>query len=463
MDLRPDETGYRVFAPVYPAAPKPWRGSPPLWRRMLQLRRNALPTWGPGAYEEWVFKGPFLGRQSFLLNDADAIRRVLVDNHENYGRTPATIRILHPMIGDGLFLTEGPKWRMQRRIAAPAFAPRSLDFVAAVSARRAGELGRKLQSGPMVRVSLLGHVQRLALEIAGEALFSQSMEQYAAELRAAIERYGRRFARPSPFDFLLGPDTPTPGSLMRRKVGRLFHEVIERIILDRRARGGDPSAADLFDALLAARDPETGEGFSPEELRDQVATLIIAGHETTALTLFWSLYLLALAPDVQAAVAEEARGLALTEASAAADLRHLVLTRAVVQETLRLYPVAFTIVRVAKGPDRIGEHDVPEGSLMVIAPWLLHRHRRLWREPERFDPARFLPDAPPPPRFAYLPFGVGPRVCIGAQFALTEATIVLAQLARRFVIDIPRGRRILPVGVVTLYPERAPAFRLEPR
>jgi cytochrome P450 len=463
MDLRPNERPPTGFAPLIPPAPRPWSGNLPLWRRMLQLRRNALPTWGPLAYEEWIFKAPFLGRVSFLLNDPDAIRHVLVDNHANYGRTPATLRILHPMIGDGLFLSEGAAWRFQRRTTAPAFAPRSLDLVAGIAARRTRELVAELPSSPGDRHDLLRIVQRLTLEIAGEALFSQAMTPFATGLRAALDRYGRHFARPSPLDFVLAPDTPSPGLMLRRWAGKTFHREIERIIAERRTKAVNDPPRDLFDALTAARDPESGRGFEPDELRDQVATLLIAGHETTALALFWSLYLLSLAPDVQAAVAEEASSADLEPEAIRDSLPRLTLTKAVVQEALRLYPPAFTIVRLAKAADRAGEHEVQAGSLMVIAPWVLHRHRKLWAEPERFDPARFLPGAPVPGRFAYLPFGAGPRICIGAQFALTEAVVVLARLAREFVIDIPRGKRVRPVGVVTVYPDRAPAFRLARR
>ena len=189
---------------------------------------------------------------------------------------------------------------------------------------------------------------------------------------------------------------------------------------------------DLFDLLLAARDPETGEGFSPEQLRDQVATMILAGHETTAVTLFWSLMLLAGAPEEQRRVAERRAASRSTPDNAMAAMPRLVHTRAVINETLRLYPPAFTLAREAIGADRIGAIDMPRGAVLMIAPWVLHRHQRLWRDPDAFDPSRFMPDAPPPPRFAYLPFGAGPRVCVGAQFALAEATLVLAMLIREF-------------------------------
>lgn len=444
-----------------PPRPKPPSAPRPQWRTLLQLRRNALSTWGEPAYRELVIAGPFLGRQSLLLNEPAAIRRVLVDNAEAYGRTPATLRILHPMIGDGLFLAEGEAWRFQRRTAAPAFAPRSLGLVASIAARRTARALDRLAAEGRTLVDLLGLFQRLALEIAGEALFSQSLEPYARRLREQLERFGARLARPSPLDLALPSGWPSPAELMRRRFGRSWFALVGEIVADRRARGIEEPPRDLFDALVSARDPETGRGFSEQELLDQIATFIIAGHETTALALFWSAYLLALAPEVQDAAAAEARGQDLRpEVVARATLP---LARAVVQEALRLYPPAFTIVREAREPDAVAGHRLAPGDLVVVAPWVLHRHTRLWAEPDRFDPSRFLPGAPPVDRFAYLPFGIGPRVCIGAQFALVEAATVLAVLLARHRLELSGPRRVLPVAVVTTYPDRRPAFRLRAR
>ena len=218
---------------------------------------------------------------------------------------------------------------------------------------------------------------------------------------------------------------------------------------------------DLFDALACARDPETGRGFGDQELLDQIATFLIAGHETTALALFWSAYLLALAPEIQERAAREAAGRPFDPQRAREAEPPLL--RAVVDEALRLYPPAFTIVREAKEPDEVAGIRLAPGDLVVVAPWVLHRHRRLWVEPDRFDPRRFLPGAPPVDRFAYLPFGIGPRVCIGAQFALVEATTVLARLLARHRIELVGPGRVLPVAVVTTHPDRRPAFRLRAR
>ncbi|WP_046869418.1 cytochrome P450, partial [Microvirga massiliensis] len=174
--------------------------------------------------------------------------------------------------------------------------------------------------------------------------------------------------------------------------------------------------------------------------------------------LFWSVYLLALAPDVQDRVADE-----VAREGQGVDAAHLVLTRAVIEEAMRLYPPAFVIVRAARAPDQVSECPVAPGDLILVSPWILHRHWRLWREPNAFDPGRFLPGAPPVPRYAYLPFGVGPRVCIGAHFALTEALLVLARLVGAFRIELASPRPVLPVAVVTTQPDHAPLFHLSVR
>ncbi|MBW8836155.1 MAG: cytochrome P450 [Burkholderia sp.] len=405
--------------PLRPTAPLP------LWRVLLQLRRNAIGTWGEPAYHLDVMSGRFLGRKSVIINAPDAIRRVLVDNHAAYGRTPATLRIIRPLLGEeGLFLAEGAAWRHQRRLVAPAFAPRRGETHRCAAARDAGQ----------------GHPRQ--------------RRQRPDDSTAG----GRRRQRGD------GEGRDDPLAWLRNRAGRAFKDVLDRIIAERgRTPPADPPR-DLFDVLVAARDPETCEPCTPDQLRDQIATLIIAGHETTALSLFWSFYLLALDPLWQERVAEEAATVDLSPEGAAAAADKLPVARAVVQEALRLYPPAFTIVRLAKERDELAGEEVPPGTLVVISPWLLHRHRKLWQDPDAFDPSRFLPGAPPVGRYAYLPFGIGPRVCVGAQFALLEASLVLATLVRAFRVELPASsRRVLPAAVVTTAPERAIPFRLVPR
>jgi unspecific monooxygenase len=191
--------------------------------------------------------------------------------------------------------------------------------------------------------------------------------------------------------------------------------------------------------------------------------MIVAGHETTAVALFWSLYLLAGAPEIQERLAAEVEGLDLGPDGAAAALLGLAYTRAVVQEALRLYPPAFTLARLAIKDDLAGDVPIKRNTVVLISPWVLHRHRRLWAEPDMFDPRRFLPNAPPPDRFAYLPFGIGPRVCIGAQFAMTEAVLVLATLTQNFRIERADDTPVTVRAVVTTQPDHRPPFLLYPR
>jgi unspecific monooxygenase len=276
-------------------------------------------------------------------------------------------------------------------------------------------------------------------------------------------RYGRGLGRPYVLDLLLPLAIPSPRDLPRALFRPGWMRLIDRLIAERRRLPTEEAPRDLLDLLAAARDPETGATFSATQLRDQVATMLVAGHETTAVTLFWSLYLLAAAPAEQEKVAAEVAGLELGPEAAAETLPKLVQTRAVVSEALRLYPPAFVMVREAIGADTVGGVPITPGTLVMITPWVLHRHRRLWRDPDAFDPSRFLPGAPPIDRFAYLPFGAGPRVCVGAQFALTEATLVLATLVQNFRLTVETTRPVLPVGVITTQPDHSPPFTLTPR
>jgi unspecific monooxygenase len=276
-----------------------------------------------------------------------------------------------------------------------------------------------------------------------------------------VNEYGSRLAQPRVLDLLLPLGWPSPQDLSRALFRRRWTRFMAMLISERRAAHSDHGGPrDLFDLMVAARDPETGEAFSDRQLGDQVSTMILAGHETTATALFWALYLLALDPRVQDAVAAEAEVAMTGEPS---DVERLHATRAVIDEALRLFPPAFVIARAAAGRDILGGMKVGKGDVILISPWLLHRHEKLWQQPDAFMPSRFMPGAPPPDRFAYLPFGAGPRVCIGAQFALTEATLALARLAGEFHVELLGTRPVMPMGVVTTQPDHSPMFRLTPR
>ncbi|MBR0796635.1 cytochrome P450 [Bradyrhizobium jicamae] len=447
--------------PLVPPTPPRAPDDMTAFGRMRAMGKSPIEAWGRRAYEEDIVQGRFLRHSSFILNTPDAIRHVLVDNYENYTRTPAGIRVLRPMLGEGLLISEGRAWKYQRRTLAPAFTPRAVTTLVPYMVTATDETITKLKAASGGPVDLREAMQRMTLEIAGRTMFSFGMDRHGAALRDFVMEYGETLARPSMLDLVLPLGWPTPHDFRRARFRKRWTAFVGQLMAERRAAGKDAGAParDLFDLMGDARDPETGEAFTDAQLGDQVATMILAGHETTATALFWALYLLALDPATQEQLAAEVNGVA---AAGTLDIEQLKFTRAVIDETMRLYPPAFLIARAAAGPDTITGHPVRKHDVILIAPWLLHRHEKLWRDPNAFMPQRFLTGTPPD-RFAYLPFGVGARVCIGAHFALVEATLALAKLIGAFRVALTDKEPVLPVGVVTTQPNRSPMFAITPR
>ena len=336
---------YTPPRPMYPAE------RPGLRQFLRALRTNALLIWPNDAYERDVLVNRRLGRTRMLINTPEAIHRVLVENPSNYRRTSAAIRILRPITGYGVFLSEGDSWRHQRRTIAPAMAPRLIPMLARHIAAVAQETVASLRGRSNAPLNLLQEMQFAALEIAGRSMFSLEMGAFGPEMRDMLTDYATRLSQPHLLDMLLPASIPAPRDFGRWRFQRRWMALIDRIIDARLASGEDAAPRDLFDLLRAARDPETGAAFTRGQLRDQVATMIVAGHETTAITLFWSLYLLAHTPGWQDAIAAETAGLDLGPAGGPGALASLVQTRAVVSEALRLYPPAFTY---DAGRDRAG-------------------------------------------------------------------------------------------------------------
>ncbi|HEY2212695.1 MAG TPA: cytochrome P450, partial [Bradyrhizobium sp.] len=334
--------------------PRPPRASEDMTAlgRIAAMRHSAISSWGKRAYEEDVIRGRFFGHSSFILNQPDAIRHVLIDNYENYTRTPAGMRVLRPMLGEGLLIAEGRAWKHQRRTLAPAFTPRAVSTLVPHMIAVTDDTIAKLQAESRGPVDLREIMQRMTLEIAGRTMFSFEMSKHGAALREFVVEYGTRLARPHFLDMLLPLGWPTPQDFARARFRKRWTAFVAMLMAERRAAGKNEGAPprDLFDLMGAARDPETGAAFSDAQLGDEVATMILAGHETTATALFWSLYLLALDPETQEQLAAEVRGVAL---NGVADVERLKFTRAVVDEVMRLYPPAFLIARAARAADTI--------------------------------------------------------------------------------------------------------------
>jgi unspecific monooxygenase len=447
-------------APLVPPSPPRAPDDMTVFGRMRAIRISPIGSWGQRAYEEDIVQGRFVGRNSFILNAPDAIKHVLVDNYENYTRTPTGFRVLRPMLGQGLLIAEGRAWKHQRRTLAPAFTPRAVSTLVPHMIAVVEETVTALRGKTNAPVDLREIMQRMTLEIAGRTMFSFGMERHGATLRDFVMEYGEKLARPHLLDLALPLWWKTPQDFRRARFRKRWTAFIAMLMAERRAAGKQAGAPprDLFELMEAARDPETGKAFTDAQLGDEVATMILAGHETTATALFWSLYLLALDPATQDEVAAEVTG-----ADAALELERLKFTRAVIDETMRLYPPAFLIARAAYAADTVAGMQVKARDVILIAPWLLHRHEKLWRDPNAFIPRRFMAPNPPPERFAYLPFGAGPRICIGAHFALVEATLALARLIGTFRVELADTTPIMPVGVVTTQPDHSPMFVIKPR
>ena len=455
-----DIVGAIPFHPPVPPAPEV-----PLSTRgyLRAVRTNAIGIFSEVAYHEDCEQRRILGGTALVLNAPDAIHHVLVGNPGNFRRSPASIRIFRPVIGEGLLLSEGDAWKLQRRTIAPALAPRVMPMLARhIVASTEREIAR-LNTQTAQPVDLLASMQNLALDIAGRSMFSLEMDRHGATMRALITEYAERYSQPHLLDMILPPSIPNLRDFARSRFRRRWVKFIETILEARLAEPPAGTPRDLLDLLRAARDPETGAAFSPPQLRDQVATMILAGHETTAVTLFWAIIMLAQVPEEQRWLAEEAGSVTIQPETASTAMSSLVRTRAVVNETLRLFPSAFTLARQTIKRDSAAGIDLPAGSIIMIAPWVLHRHHKLWDDPAAFRPARFMPDQPAPPRFAFMPFGAGPRICVGAQFAMTEAVLVLAALMGRFRVTRDDARPVLPVGIVTTQPDHAAKVRLSVR
>src|SRR5262245_51875428 len=325
-------TRTRLVPPVPPRAPDDMTA----FGRMRTMRVNPIETWGRRAYEEDVVQGRFVGRSSSILNSPDAIKHVLVDNYENYSRTPAGIRVLRPILGRGVLIAEGRAWKHQRRTLAPAFTPRAVGTLIPHMVGAIDETVAKLKAGSNAPVDLREVMQRMTLEIAGRTMFSFGMDRHGATLRDFVTEYGVRLARPHFLDLALPLPWVTPHDFARARFRKRWTAFVAMLMAERRAAGKKEGAPprDLFDLMGDARDPETGNAFTDEQLGDEVATMILAGHETTATALFWALYLLALDPANQDKLAAEVNAL---PKDAPLELDRLKFTRAVIEETMRLY------------------------------------------------------------------------------------------------------------------------------
>jgi cytochrome P450 len=429
-------------------------------------RGNAFEVIPLEAYEQPVYLSKSMFGKVLMVNDPEGIRRILLDNVANYPKNDLEIEFFSAMFGEGLLSAPHAKWRMHRKVMAPSFGTRTVESYAPAMVETAVAFAQHWNALPeAAEIDIADEMKALTLKIICRTMFSADADELAALSREALT-----FAQSS-LEFGLLDVLPVIGM---RRIKRTVEAIrahfkgmdaaIYRLINEReKIRNEAPK--DFLTRLVAAKDPDDGAGLNATEVRDEVITIFMAGYETTAVSMTWVWYLLSQHPLEEAQLHEELDTVLAGRTPTVEDLPNLPYTRMVIEEAMRVYPPAPGIsIRQAQQADELCGFKVTPGLQVLIAPWILHRHRRLWDNPERFDPARFNKESTDKrPRFAYLPFGGGPRVCIGATLAMTEATLILAVLAQQFRLRLKEPQEIKLQTRITLRPKNGMITILERR
>ncbi len=415
-------------------------------------RRNLLEIIPRRALHQPVISGRTGPQRWHMLMDPPSIRRVMLEAVEDYPKSVATRAVLQPAIGDSLFLAEGDHWRWQRRATAPAFSARSIDALTPVMTRAAEAACERLAASVGRAANMVDHMTAATFDVIADVTFSDDPGVDRQGVIEALEAYIDNAARMSIFDVLgVSESIPRPSRAFAARQLKKMHAEADAAIARRTSRGSG-QMPDLLDRLLEAEDAETGRRMDAAALRENLLTFIVAGHETTALALSSALYLCAFEQDVQTSLRAEAQAALGGRSAGAEDIEALPIARAVIEEALRLYPPGAFLSRSAQRDDHLSASSIRPGDTVMIPVWALHRHRWLWKDADAFRPDRWL-EGPRPDRWQYLPFGDGPRICIGMRFALQEATIILATLLSQFRVTPVPGRNPKPVMILTTRPE----------
>lgn len=428
-----------------------------LWRSYRAARRNVLELIPAAAYRDPALVDTRRGRWIMLM-DPPAIDRVMRTNIDSYPKSAILLRLMTPREGTNLIVTEGETWQRQRRALSAPFRPRALEAADPVFQRAAAQAVDSLKARqgrhdvfPVMAAASCDVMVDLALggrEAIDRDALTKSVDEYVAGL-----------GRVSLLDLMRVPNwIPRPAALFEGSRKRM-DDLADTVIAQRRARGPSPDP-DLLDLLIEAEAAGTLDAL---EVRNNLLGFLFAGHETTALSLTWALYLLALSPDMQHRLRTEVQAACGNRAPALADIEELRLTRQVIDESLRLYPPAGFLTRTARADDTLAGHRIKRGATVILPVYALHRHEMLWEAPNTFRPERFAGEAARKiPRGAYLPFGDGPRICVGASMALTEATLILASVIQRVSVALPVGYQPKPVMWFTLRPEDGMQLEVAP-
>jgi len=423
-----------------------------IYRSFRAARRNLLEIIPEIATRQPIVSGK-TGKRWHMVMDPEANRRILHERLDDYPKSDVTANILRPAIGESLFIAEGAHWRWQRRAAAPVFSHRNVLDLGPVMTRAADECSARIAASAGRATDMYREMVQTTFEVISDVIFAGEEGFDRDAMHRAIDAYIDGTARVSLMDIAGVPGwIPRPGRMLSSKSLTRMKRAADSVIDARRGKPVSDGPPDLLGLLLESSDRETGRRMTTAELRDNLLTFIVAGHETTALTLSWALYLCAFDPTVQERARTEAGEVLTGRAATAQDCARLPFIRQVIDEALRLYPPAAMLSRTARVPDEILGREIRRGDTVILPIYALHRNHLLWDEPDAFRPGRFA-DPSAVDRYAYLPFGHGPRVCIGASFAIQEAAIILATLLLRHRFSLVPGREPKPVMILTLRPE----------
>ena len=392
--------------------------------------------------------GPFT-----LIFHPDGVRHVLQENHRNYNKDVPDYHVLSLVLGKGLLTNDGGSWLKQRRLIQPAFHRERVAALGTLMTETALRWAQCWETGSFIEtnqpLALTQEMSSLTLSIVAKALFGTDLSAETEGVGRALTTINHLLAKAFYLPWVLS--LPTRERRRLHVARSALYTVVEEIIRERRRR--HETHGDLLEMLLEARDEETGEGMTDQQVRDEVLTLLLAGHETTANALSWTFYLLAQHPHVEARLLEEYQQVLNGRPAMIEDLPQLPSTRMVLEEAMRLYPPAWGLGRRALGNDEIGDYFIPKGAYVLVFPYVTHRHPAFWERPNEFDPERFSAQlAASRHRFAYFPFGGGPRLCLGNQFALYEAQLILATILSRYQLRLPPETVVTPEPLVTLRP-----------
>lgn len=393
----------------------------------------------------------------------DDIQHVLAGSAETFSKQDAAYIEIRALVGDGLLTSEGETWKRQKRLVQPLFTHSRVAGYAAMMAEEGALLVERWNEMRRLdgRVDLHGEMTRYSLGVVCRALFGADGQDLVPALKDTVPFLSKRAFTRSLSPVPIPAHWPTPGNRRAERAQAQIYGVVDRLIAQRRAR--PTGQQDLLSLLLEAQDPEGGQGLSDEEVRDQTLIFLLAGHETTATALTFTLHLLGLHPQIQDQVAQEAQTVLGSRTPTLEDTRALVHTTMAIKEAMRLYPSAYVIPRLVTKDQQIRGYEVTAGSVAVCSPYVTHRHPDYWEDPERYDPQRFTAEREKARhRYAYFPFGGGPRACIGQYFSMLEAVIVTAQLVRAFRFTSPAGPVRLFTGI-TLRPKDPMPCPIDPR